>query len=172
MGFLKFYLNLSWASALNHEYICISNYWISQPGSPAGFYTWLSVRYFACSNMLDPGMSLKHKFVTLVFITFFKQSYFQVNNFGFDVSLLCCCQINPLRLDKNDCWWVMTRLTLWLQWWHMAIYIRVNIGWWNGLLPDGTKLLPEPTLIYHQCSSVAITLDNFKFKRSAHDIIL
>ena len=83
------------------SWIYISTYWISQPGSLAGFYTWLSVRYFACSNMLDPGMSLKHKFVTLVFTTFFKPSYFQVNNFSYDVSLLCCCQINPIAFERK-----------------------------------------------------------------------
>ena len=28
--------------------------------------------------------------------------------------------------------------------------IWVNIGSGNGMLPDSTKLLPEPTLTYHQ----------------------
>ena len=38
-----------------------------------------------------------------------------------------------------------------VAWWHhMAEGIQVNIGSGNGLLPDGTKLLPEPMLTYHQ----------------------
>ena len=32
----------------------------------------------------------------------------------------------------------------------MATEIWVNIGSDNGLLPDGTKPLPEPIKIYHQ----------------------
>ena len=37
-------------------------------------------------------------------------------------------------------------------WHNMLMQIRVNIGSGNGLLPDGTKPLPEPMLTYHQCS--------------------
>ena len=32
----------------------------------------------------------------------------------------------------------------------MALEILVNTGSSNGLLPDGTKPLPEPMLTYHQ----------------------
>ena len=32
----------------------------------------------------------------------------------------------------------------------MATQILVNIGPGNGLLPDGTKPLPEPMLTYHK----------------------
>ena len=32
----------------------------------------------------------------------------------------------------------------------MATYFYVNIGSGNGLLPDGTKPLPEPVLTYHE----------------------
>ena len=35
-------------------------------------------------------------------------------------------------------------------WRHMVIEILVNTGSGNGLLPDGTKPLPEPMLTYHQ----------------------
>ena len=35
--------------------------------------------------------------------------------------------------------------------------IRLNIGSGNGLVPDSTKLLPEPILIYHWWCSVAFT---------------
>ena len=35
-------------------------------------------------------------------------------------------------------------------WHHMATEVWVNIGSGNGLLPDGTKPLPEPMLTYHQ----------------------
>ena len=33
------------------------------------------------------------------------------------------------------------------KWHHMVTYNWVNIGSGNGLLPDGTKPLPEPMLI-------------------------
>ena len=35
-------------------------------------------------------------------------------------------------------------------WCHMVTQIWVNIGSGNGLLPDGSKPLPEPMLTYHQ----------------------
>ena len=38
-----------------------------------------------------------------------------------------------------------------------ATYIWVNIGSGNGLMPDGTKPLPEPMLTYHQLGRVAFT---------------
>ena len=37
-----------------------------------------------------------------------------------------------------------------VQWRHLATWIWVNIDSGNGLLSDGTKLLPEPMLTYHQ----------------------
>ena len=39
----------------------------------------------------------------------------------------------------------------------MATEIWVNSGSGNGLLPDGTKPLPEPMLTYHQLGRVAFT---------------
>ena len=39
----------------------------------------------------------------------------------------------------------------------MMAYIWVNLGSGNGLLPDGTKQLPEPMLAYHQRGSLAST---------------
>ena len=40
----------------------------------------------------------------------------------------------------------------------MATSVWVSIGSGNGLLPDETKLLPEPKLIYHQMYSVEFAL--------------
>ena len=45
---------------------------------------------------------------------------------------------------------------------------RGNIGSGNGLLPDGTKPLPEPMLTYHQWSFVVFTLQ--QFTQEAHEI--
>ena len=36
----------------------------------------------------------------------------------------------------------------------MALEILVNTGSSNGLLPDGTKPLPEPVLTYHHLGTV------------------
>ena len=44
---------------------------------------------------------------------------------------------------------------------HMATEIWVNIGSGNGLLPDGTKPLPEPMLTDHQWSPVTFILEQF-----------
>ena len=46
--------------------------------------------------------------------------------------------------------------------------IHVNIALSNGLLPDGTKPLPEPVLTYHQMGLVAIS--SGQFDRYAHGI--
>ena len=55
-----------------------------------------------------------------------------------------------------------------MAWWrHMQS--RVNVSSGNGLLPDGTKPLPEPVLTYHQMSSVAFTWEQFH-KRSMNFI--
>ena len=43
----------------------------------------------------------------------------------------------------------------------MATEIWVNIGSGNGLLPDGTKPLPEPMLTDHQLSPVKFILEQF-----------
>ena len=42
------------------------------------------------------------------------------------------------------------------NWGHVMTFIWVNSGSGNGLLPDGTKPLPEPMLTYHQWDSVAL----------------
>ena len=43
----------------------------------------------------------------------------------------------------------------------MATEIWVNLDSGNGLLPDGTKPLPEPVMAYHQRWSVVFTESNF-----------
>ena len=44
----------------------------------------------------------------------------------------------------------------------MATEIWVNIGSGNGLLPDGTKPLPEPMLTFHNLSPVTFILGLFQ----------
>ena len=39
----------------------------------------------------------------------------------------------------------------------MALSTLVNIGLCDGMLPDGTKLLPEQTLTYHQLGPLPFT---------------
>ena len=43
----------------------------------------------------------------------------------------------------------------------MATQILVNIGSGNGLLPDGTKPLPAPMLIYRKYGPMTLSKDNF-----------
>ena len=42
----------------------------------------------------------------------------------------------------------------------------VNIGWGNGLVPDGTKQLPQPMLVDYDWSLVAFTWEQFYMKCS------
>ena len=42
-----------------------------------------------------------------------------------------------------------------------------NIGSGNGLVPDGTKPLPEPMLIYHQWGPLELIWVNFTRDTSA-----
>ena len=46
-------------------------------------------------------------------------------------------------------------------WHHIATQIWVNIDSGNGLLPDGTKPLPEPILTSHEWGSMAFTWEQF-----------
>ena len=55
-----------------------------------------------------------------------------------------------LEKDIPVCLKYPCNLVVVFMWHHMAIYNWVNIGSGNGLLPGGTKPLPEPVLIYHQ----------------------
>ena len=50
---------------------------------------------------------------------------------------------------------------------HMATEIWVNIGSGNGLLPDGTKPLPEAMLTY-QWGPVTITCGQFRKRYLSH----
>ena len=50
----------------------------------------------------------------------------------------------------------------------MAAGIRVNIGSGNGVLPDGTKLLPEPMLTYHQKGTVTFIGGQFQKRYLSH----
>ena len=54
----------------------------------------------------------------------------------------------------------------------MATGIWVNIGSGNGLLPDGTKPLPEPTLTYHHWGFVSFTILHEMHKIFVFDIHL
>ena len=51
----------------------------------------------------------------------------------------------------NDIFWLQKGIKPFVTWCHhMVTGILVNIGSGNGLLPDGTKPLPESVLTYHQ----------------------
>ena len=63
-----------------------------------------------------------------------------------DELVLCLFYINSLW--SGD--------TIWQQ-----LKISVNIGSGDGLLPDGTKPLPEPMLTYHKYIPVTITWGQF-----------
>ena len=50
----------------------------------------------------------------------------------------------------------------------MASRVFVKIGSGNGLMPNGTKPLPEPMLTYHQYDHVAFTWGQFHWKCSKY----
>ena len=53
-----------------------------------------------------------------------------------------------------------------------SIISLVNLGSSNGLLPDGTKPLPEPMLTNHQCGVVAFTWGQFHRKCSVYSSLV
>ena len=53
----------------------------------------------------------------------------------------------------------------------MATQMCVNIGSGNGLMPNGTKPLPELMLTYGQSDSVALTQDQFHRKYSTYEFL-
>ena len=82
---------------------------------------------------------------------------------GFQLSSHQCHQ-------TQGCWWSMCshdshvstcyQGLLWFNgnlWYHVLPYKVVNIGSGNGLVPDGTKPLPESVLTLHQCGCVTLT---------------
>ena len=48
------------------------------------------------------------------------------------------------------------------QWHHVTSEILFSLGSGNGLLPEGTKPLPEPTVASHLWGSVAFTWEQFR----------
>ena len=66
----------------------------------------------------------------------------------------CTCKSNSASLRGQWVYSLWPRDTIWRQIW-------VNIGSGNGLLPDGTKPLPEPMLTDHQWSPVTFILGQF-----------
>ena len=82
-----------------------------------------------------------------------------------------------VELSQNYCSSYLFNLHAFLQcylqligakWRHIVAGIWVNIGLDNGLLPDGTKPLPEPMLTDHQWSPVTFILGQFQRKCLNH----
>ena len=72
--------------------------------------------------------------------------------------LVCCAWCNPLISCLSCCIGISTQRPVLLYWnavWNLALRRNlVSIGSGNGLLPDGTKPLPGPTLTCHQWGPV------------------
>ena len=69
------------------------------------------------------------------------------------------------RLSRQEC------LQDWINFhrspaWQSGLISNSDISSGNGLLPDGSKSLPEPMMTYHQRCSVAFTLEQFHKKWS------
>ena len=67
-------------------------------------------------------------------------------NFLSGTTIAVCKKVHALQQDrlKNK---LRAKLHIVSPWSHIATCIWVNIGSRNGLFPDGTKLLPETTLL-------------------------
>ena len=85
-----------------------------------------------------------------------------------------CSGLNVLTGDDpvaTYCQWdlqLQCSITHCALWCHMATTIWVNIGSGNGLLPDGTKPLPEPLWSTHQWGLVAFPWEQFQRKCSIY----
>ena len=57
-----------------------------------------------------------------------------------------------IRGQQRDLWinWFSRCQLIAAHWCHMALEILVNIVFGNGMVPAGTKALPDPLLTYHQ----------------------
>ena len=71
------------------------------------------------------------------------------------------CVGSPWKFSLVEAWWC-----------HIASRACVIIGSDNGLVPDGTKPLPEPMLIYHQLYSVSPYLSGILFSSCIQIILL
>ena len=84
-------------------------------------------------------------------------------------SLICICVTRPQRV--NICfsmeWWVNMFIS-----WHMMMWIWVNTGSGNGLLPNSTKPLPELLLTYHQRCSLAFNWRQFHINGNIFEPII
>ena len=87
-------------------------------------------------------------------------------------SIICYIQIKlSLSVWRTREMWCRWKFCLWIMiifylicWFSEVIYgmIKLDQHWSvNGLVPDGTKSLPEPMLIYHQWSPVLINTVKF-----------
>ena len=91
----------------------------------------------------------------------------------------CCFRVNLIYLGQATpkIWFKM-----WI--WSLVIFnslgpsdaiwcteICVNIGSGNGLLPDGTKPLPEPMLTYHKYGPVVIAQELFYNRYHSHQLL-
>ena len=65
--------------------------------------------------------------------------------------------------------WLMKQINRWCL---MVTQIWVNIGSGNGLVPDGTKPLPEPMLTNHQHCLVAFTWRQFHRKGEKYILLI
>ena len=79
-------------------------------------------------------------------------------------------QLSSHQCLTQGCWWSLYshdshvstcyQGLLWFNgnlWYHVLSCKVVNIGSGNGLVPDGTKPLPESVLTLHQCGCVSLT---------------
>ena len=64
--------------------------------------------------------------------------------------------------------WSAMRQLIVAYWRHMATEIWVNIGSGNGLLPDGTKPLPEPMFTYHKYGPLTFIWGQFHKRYLSH----
>ena len=99
----------------------------------------------APSHSLNQGWHVIHKVLCYLFkVKLCLKSRYQFPSYVWNLNIWNHIQIfqaNKLT-HWHDCGLVTSR--------HMVTKIWVNIGSSNGLVPDDTKPLPEPMLIYHQ----------------------
>ena len=122
--------------------------------------TWMKKKSFMkmTSEKCRPFCSGLNVFI--VFIYFFRHPNWWSLSFTLQTLFFRCLQTHSLVLQlfissggwyhiKQDVFWEYHCLT------HCGLVIWINIGSGNGLLPDGTKPLPELMLTYHQWGVVA-----------------
>ena len=126
--------------------------WILPPGHKFLFTLQVSWNPINLTKSSDFGRWLDMSWVTPTWNCYLKFVILYLLKFMRVMTFYVIFYYISVKGSHHSVYWLIV-----IYWRHMVSQNLVNIGWGNGLLPDGTKPLPEPMLIYHQWGQLTIT---------------